>query len=535
MESPAKVPNEASANAAHTEAWKSRLGAILAVAGSAVGLGNFLRFPGQAVENGGGAFMIPYFCALLFLGIPLGWAEWTMGRYGGAHGLHSAPAILGLVGKRPFARYAGVLGLLIPFVIYTYYVVIESWCLRYAFAYATGELDLGADPTQYMEGSKAFFAATTGVEQDGVMLGSGLDPSVLVWAFVFALNFWFIARGLSRGIELVCRWGLPLMALCALVVLIRVLTLGTPNPALPEQNVASGLGFMWNPDFAKLGDFKTWLAAAGQIFFSLSVGFGVIINYASYLRQKDDIVLSSLTASATNEVFEVSFGGLITVTAAFVFLGAAGATGGTFGLGFNTLPVVFAHMGPMGRVIGTIWFSMLFLAAITSSLSMLQPVKAFLTEVLGASHRRVVILLALLTLPGSLWVIWFSKGLVALDTMDFWVGTVGIFTLALLQTVCFGWIFGIERGFEEAHRGAQMRIPNLFRFVLKYIAPTYLLVVFVGFCIQQAPAYAQQIGENAVVRNTLLVILAALTFFVVLTRRGVERWAEIQRRHGGER
>src|SRR5688572_9560473 len=153
--------------------WGTRLGVILAVSGSAVGLGNFLRFPGQAAANGGGAFMIPYFCALLFLGIPLGWAEWTMGRYGGAHGLHSAPAILGLVGKRPFARYAGVLGLLIPFVIYTYYVVIESWCLRYAFAYATGELDLGADPTQYMEGSKAFFAATTGVEQVGVMLGSG--------------------------------------------------------------------------------------------------------------------------------------------------------------------------------------------------------------------------------------------------------------------------------------------------------------------------------------------------------------------------
>jgi SNF family Na+-dependent transporter len=107
-----------------TEAWSSRLGVILAVAGSAVGLCNFLRFPGQAVQNGGGAFMIPYFCALLFLGIPIGWAEWTMARYGGRKGFHSCPAIMGVIGRGAWARYAGVLGLLIPLVIYMYYILI---------------------------------------------------------------------------------------------------------------------------------------------------------------------------------------------------------------------------------------------------------------------------------------------------------------------------------------------------------------------------------------------------------------------------
>src|SRR5690606_17918397 len=147
----------------------------------------------------------------------------------------------------------------------------------------------GTDPAGYMDGSKAFFAATTGVENDGGMRGQGLGPALVAWALVFVLNLWFIARGLSRGVELVCRWGMPMMAVCALVVLARVLTLGTPNPALPEQSVVNGLGFMWNPDFSKLSDFKTWLAAAGQIFFSLSVGFGVIINYASYLKHNDDV------------------------------------------------------------------------------------------------------------------------------------------------------------------------------------------------------------------------------------------------------
>src|SRR5688572_17884246 len=122
--------------------WTSRLGVILAVAGSAVGLGNFLRFPGQAAQNGGGAFMIPYFCALIFLGIPIGWAEWTMGRYGGRKGFHSAPGILGVIGKGAIARYLGVVGVLIPLTVYFYYVFVESWCLGYCWKYVTGGIGI---------------------------------------------------------------------------------------------------------------------------------------------------------------------------------------------------------------------------------------------------------------------------------------------------------------------------------------------------------------------------------------------------------
>ena len=117
---------------------------ILAVAGSAVGLGNFLRFPGQAAANGGGAFMIPYFCALLFLGIPIGWAEWTMGRYGGRKGFHSAPSIMGVFGKGAVARYLGVIGVLIPLAVSFYYTYIEAWCLGYTWHYLTGGIGVEA-------------------------------------------------------------------------------------------------------------------------------------------------------------------------------------------------------------------------------------------------------------------------------------------------------------------------------------------------------------------------------------------------------
>jgi SNF family Na+-dependent transporter len=511
--------------------WGSRLGVILAVAGSAVGLGNFLRFPGQAADNGGGAFMIPYFCALLFLGIPIGWAEWTMGRYGGRKGMHSAPAILGVIGRGSWARYLGLIGVLIPIGVSFYYVFIEAWCLSYAIEYAKalfGGTALGIEPgaatAVQTQASRDFFANLVGRSADGALFTNGIAPIVWVFVFVFLVNLWLVYRGLSGGIEKFCKWAMPAMAVCALCVLIRVLTLPDQSP---EQTVAKGLGYMWNPDFAKLADAKTWIAAAGQIFFSLSVGFGVIINYASYLKRKDDIVLSGLTASATNELFEVGFGGMITLTAAFVFLGLAGTTeavaGGSFGLGFSTLPVVFAHM-PAGNLFGALWFFMLFLAAITSSISMYQPTLAFIEESLGLPRKKAIAFVAVLGLVGSSWCVWFSGGMTALGTIDDWVGTFLIVVLAAVQVIAFGWFFGIERGRKAAHEGAHIRIPGFMWFIIKYVAPLYLLVTIGRFCFETLPGWIAGLGQNAVARNTVFLIVGVVALLATCVAIGTKRW-----------
>src|SRR5690606_15630979 len=129
---------------------------------------------------------------------------------------------------------------------------IESWCLRYAWAYISGSLDLGSDPAGYAQASQDVFARFTGSGHDGVVLRSGLDPAVLFWVVVFALNLLLVYRGLSKGIERFCQIAMPAMAVCAVIVLIRVLTLGTPDPTQPERSVINGLGFMWNPDLSKL-------------------------------------------------------------------------------------------------------------------------------------------------------------------------------------------------------------------------------------------------------------------------------------------
>jgi neurotransmitter:Na+ symporter, NSS family len=521
-----------------TQEWGTRFGVILAVSGSAVGLGNFLRFPGQAVQHGGGAFMIPYLCALLLLALPIGWAEWAMARHGGEKGLHSGPAILGMIGRGRVARYLGIFAVLIPMVVYMYYVYIEAWCLRYAWQYLIGSVDLGGDAAGYAAKSGELFAEVTGVAENGITLGGSLHMSVIFWLIVVGLNILLVYRGLSGGIEKFCSYALPAMAILAIIVLIRVLTLGTPDPAQPDHSVINGLGYMWNPDFSKLAKFDTWLAAAGQIFFSLSVGFGVILNYASYVKKKDDVALSGLTASATNEVFEVGFGGLITVTAAFVFLGASGMAGGTFGVGFNTLPVVFEHMGVAGRFVGFAWFFLLFLAAITSSISMLQPAKAFFEESLGMSSGRAVAAVSVICGLGSLWVIWFSKGLVALDTMDFWLGTFAIFVLATVQIICFAWIWGIDKGAAELDQGALIKIPRVFFFIMKYVAPLYLIVILVGFAWQNLPGYLDTLLKNKVAVWTLGVVGLTLVILVAMLVVGEKRWRaaglDIDGKHPGE-
>lgn len=511
------------------EEWGSKLGVILAVAGSAVGLGNFLRFPGQAAANGGGAFLIPYFCALFLLGIPIGWAEWTMGRYGGRKGLHSAPMIIGAVGKGSVARYFGIIGVLIPLGVSTYYMFIETWTLGYFLKYITG--GIGVDPSAPVAAQSAaamaFYQSFTGTAADGALFTGDTLFTVITWAVVFAINIFFVYRGLSKGIEKFVSFAMPVMAVCALVVLIRVLTLGTPDPANPEQSVINGLGYMWNPDYSRLKDFKTWLAAASQIFFSLSVGFGVIINYASYMKKNDDIALSGLTATATNELFEVGFGGMITLTAAFVFLGLSGTTaavaGGSFSLGFATLPVVFAHMGVFGNIVGALWFLMLFLAAITSSLSMYQPAVAHIKESLNYSHGKATTIIAAIGTAGAVLTLWFTAGGSFWNTVDFWVGTYLIFVLAMVQIIYFAWVFGIDRGWKELHSGSAITIPPVYKIVMKYIAPAYLIIVFIGFTVQNFSDSLAASWANTGARAGMYMIAVILVYLIVVTFLGARR------------
>jgi NSS family neurotransmitter:Na+ symporter len=464
------------------EFWATRIGLILAVAGNAIGLGNFLRFPVKAAANGGGAFMIPYLVALFLLGIPLMWVEWTLGRYGGVRGHGTTPGMLALLWKNPVSKYLGALGIALPFTVVIYYVFIESWTLAFAWFSATGKYS-GITSRDAMG---HFLRGFQGVEANQFF--STLAPALTFVGITLGLNFYFLYRGISKGIEILSKIGLPILFFFGFILMIRVITMGPSDPAHPDWNVGTGLAFMWNPDFNRLGEAKVWLAAAGQIFFTLGLGFGIIHTYASYIGEKDDILLNGLTTSSTNEMAEVILGGTIAIPAAVAFFGLAEtkiiAQEGAFNLGFQSLPVIFQKI-PLGMFFGAIWFILLFIAGITSSVALAQPVIAFLEDEFKWKRPRAVIaLFSVLTLGTLMVVFLFRYGI--LDELDFWAGTLGLVLFGTIEIIVFSWIFGIEKGWGEMHKGADIQIPRIFKFILKFITPFYLLILLVMWTYQDA-------------------------------------------------
>ncbi len=464
------------------EQWASKIGLILAVAGNAVGLGKFLRFPVQAAQNGGGAFMIPYFIFFIILGIPLMWIEWGIGRHGGRYRHGSAPGMFDVIWKNKLAKYFGAVGLFISLTILIYYTYIESWTLGFSF-FSISKLYFDETTAQTM---KNFLYSYQG-RVDGTHF-TNLLPAYILMLVTFTLNFWILFKGISKGIEKLAKIAMPLLLIFAAILAVRIMMIGTPNPAIPENSVWNGFGFIWNPDLSQLSDPKIWLAAAGQIFFTLSVGMGTIHAYASYLTPKDDIALSGLTTAATNEFAEVVLGASIAIPVAVAFFGLdatqAFAKGGAFDLGFVSMPLIFQRI-PLGEIFGFLWFLLLFFAGITSSVAMGQPVVAFMEDEFGMSRKKAVLTLAVVVLIAVQFVIFFLK-FGFLDEMDYWAGTFGLVVFALMETVLFMWVFGAEKAWDEMNAGGDFAIPRIFFYIMKFVTPLVLFVVMIWWFINDA-------------------------------------------------
>lgn len=468
--------------------WGTRVGLVLAMAGNAVGLGNFLRFPAQAAQNGGGAFLIPYLISFVLMGIPLLWVEWAIGRHGGRFGHHSAPGMLDRLGPYPWLKYVGVFGLFTNLTIAAYYCYIESWTLAYVFHSIVGTFREIA-PTE-------FFPAYLGMEEGSIF---AIPRQALFWFLLtLALNVWLLSRGLAKGIELAARIGMPLLLLFGAVLAIRGLMLGPGDPGV-VQSPFEGLNFVWEPHLAGLRDPGTWLAAAGQVFFTLSVGMGSIHCYAAYLKRDDDIALNASSAGWLNEFVEVVLGGSILIPIATAYLGlevvqAATAGGSGFGLGFLTLPTLFANWGWFAPVAGAMWFGLLFFAGITSSLAMGQPIVAFLEDELKVRRGRATLSFGVMTLLLGFVCVWLYPG-GSFDEFDFWSGTFALVAFALGESIIFAWIFGMDRGWEEITRGADIRVPGFFRPVIQFVTPAFILVVFVGALIEPVGRWGDAVGS----------------------------------------
>jgi hypothetical protein len=289
------------------------------------------------------------------------------------------------------------------------------------------------------------------------------------------LNVWILYRGIAKGIELLNKIAMPALALFCLVLVVRIFSLGGG-----KGSVWDGLSFLWTPNFSELGNAKVWVAAAGQIFFTLSIGFGSLECYASYLKDNDDVALSGLTTVGANEFVEVIFGSLIAIPACAVFFGADQVQGiassGTFSIGMISMPEVLRSF-PGVAFFGTIWFLLLFFAAFTSSVGVAQPVIAFFEDEAKLPRAASSMIVGLFWILGTIPCIFFYR-YGAVDELDFWAGTLGLVVSAFVEAALFAWVFGMKRGWEELHRGALIKVPKVFYYVLKYVTPVLLLAIF---------------------------------------------------------
>jgi NSS family neurotransmitter:Na+ symporter len=529
-------------NSTEREQWGSRIGLILAAAGNAVGIGNLLRFPGQAANNGGGAFMIPYFVSLVVFGVPMMWIAWTIGRYGGKFGHGTLPGQFDRMWRRPYAKYVGVIGVALPLIFCLYYTYIEAWCLGYSYFSLTENyvsspgrfVDLGVYLQEFLGDlpTHSYFPGQT--------------AAFTFLAITLVLNILILYRGIAGGIELLAKIAMPLLVLFCIILSVRVFTLGQINGTAWD-----GLAFLYTPDFSKLAKPAVWMAAAGQIFFTLSIGFGSLECYASYLRENDDVTLTGLTTASANEFVEVIFGSLIAIPAAAVFFGASKvpeiASGGTFFIGMISMPEILRSL-PGVQFFGTIWFLLLFFAAFTSSVAVAQPVVAFFQDEAKLTRKTAAVLVGIFWLLGTIPVIWFFRYGV-LDEMDFWAGTIGLVIAAGIEAILFAYIFGMNRSWEEMHKGSEMKVPRVFYYVMKYVTPVALVAIFafwlgdaifsnslspkpkINFAVSDRHKYQGEFSAGAASdasKEEISKLEAAVKEAVSTAGRDLSAWAEIE-------
>lgn len=495
------------------EAWGSRVGLILAMAGNAVGLGNFLRFPAQAVQNGGGAFMIPYLICFLLMGIPLLFVEWSSGRFGGKFGHHSTPFILDAMDKRKFWKYIGVFGIFTNVAVASYYCYLESWTLSWVWHSIAGSFS-GKTQLEVAE----FFGNYVGL--------SSIEP-IIFWIICLVLNTWILSKGLSGGVEKAAKIGMPLLLIFGAFLAFKAITLkegvhGAVNPG------TLGLNFLWTPQFESIWSIKVWLAAAGQVFFTLSLGMGSIQCYASYIKRKDDIALNAMSAGWMNGFVEIVLGSAILIPIAIGYLGIDQVVemtkSGGLGLGFKTLPYLFEQWGGLLAIAaGVAWFGLLFFAGVTSSLAMGTPVMGFLQDEFGWKRGNSALAFGVIVfLLGLPTVVFFKYGV--FDEYDYWAGTVSLVVFALFEIILFGWVFGMDKGWKEITSGADIKVPNIFKFIIKFVTPLLLGFVF----IMSLPEIWDKITNKALYETlakttdlTEIANLETTILFVNISRAGL--------------
>ncbi len=440
------------------EQWGSRTGFILSAVGSAIGLGNIWRFPYMAYENGGGAFLIPYFFALLTAGIPILILEFGIG-----HKMKgSAPLTFARINKK--WEWLGWWQLAISFIISVYYAVIIAWAFNYiGFSFFQG---WGAETVKFF--TENFLGLTASPLQFG-----GIRPTIaLTVALVWILNFLVLFSGVKKGIELSNKIFMPILFFLLIVLLVRSVTL---------PGAAKGLELLFKPDFSRILDARVWVAAYGQIFFSLSIAFGIMICYSSYLPEKSDIVNNAFITGFVNCGFSLLSGITVFGIIGFMMHQSGGELpaklSGVF-LAFATLPEAVNQLPVMQTIVGVLFFLSLVCAGMSSEISISETVVSGLMDKFDLSRKKVATGYCLFCGALSL-VFTTGSGLLILDIVDHFINNFNIVFSGLIEVILLGWFFNLTRIKDHIHPMSDFTVGPWWNFCIKVLTPVLLGVTAV--------------------------------------------------------
>ncbi|WP_099160001.1 sodium-dependent transporter [Virgibacillus ndiopensis] len=444
--------------------WGTRAGFILAAVGSAVGLGNIWRFPAVAYENGGGAFFIPYLFALLTAGIPILILEFTIGHK------HRGSAPLSYRRMNKKTEWIGWWQVLVAFVISTYYSVIIAWAIMYSIY--SFNLNWGEDTESFLFNDYLNLAAPGEI---GGLVPSVLIPLIVVWVVVLGILF----KGVKKGIEVANRIFIPALVIIFLVIVIRAVTL---------PGATAGLDAFFAPDFSKILEPDVWVAAYGQIFFSLSIAFAIMITYSSYLPKKSDITNNAFITGFANSSFELLCG--IGVFAVLGFMATqqgvavSDVVAGGVGLAFVVFPQIINQFPALNELFGFLFFASLVLAGLTSLMSITETYVAGLVDKFKISRSKAVLfgggLAAVISLLFAT-----RGGLNFLDSVDYFINQFGVAFVGLVEVIVVAWILRKIGDFKSHANGiSDIKLGSWWTISLGIITPIVLGYTMYGLFAQ---------------------------------------------------
>ncbi len=434
------------------------LGFVLAAAGSAVGLGNLWRFPYLAAKYGGGVFIFIYLILAVTFGFALLTAEIAIGRKTGL-----SPILAYKKLNKKFS-FLGYLATLVPIIIIPYYCVIGGWVTKYVAVYAQGLVQSAAQDTYFTD-----------------FISNPTSPLIFFLIFM-AISIFIIMIGVEKGIEKISKFLMPVLLVLTIGISIYILTL---------PNALEGIAYYLVPDFSKLS-VMTLAAAMGQLFFSMSIAMGIMITYGSYTKKEVNLTKSVNQIEIFDTVVAL-LAGIMVVPAVYVFSGESGLSSGGPGLMFMTLPKVFEQM-PAGGIIALLFFILVFLAAITSSISVMEAIVSSLMDKFHIKRLTACLIVIgiciIMGVPSSLGNgLWSNIQILGMDFLtffDYLSNSILMPIVALASCILIGWIIKPKSLTDEITRnGEKFAREKLFNVMIKYIAPVCLIIILVSYTFAQ--------------------------------------------------